>query len=117
MGSHKEYCKAYEQRFKDYSFKINPHHSEPFDPENAAINVRLSTKNGDEYSSIFITLNYLSYLFEKNARTGECASGSYFAMLEMVIVKRIDELTVKATIDGLIDELAVELHFQKLEKE
>lgn len=117
MVSHKEYCKAYTQRFKDYSFKINPHNSEPFDPENDAINVRLSTKNGDEYSSMFITLNYLSYLFEKNARTGECASGAYFAMPEMVIVKRIDEPTVKATIDGLIDELAVEDHFTRLDRD
>lgn len=108
----KEKEKVYEeyvrQKFKDYEFKINWTSSEPYDIENEAIDVRITTSSGEEYSANFTTLKFLDYVFEKNRRTGECSSGTYFCMPGMIIVEKLTEDNIKRTIDDLIDRLCVE---------
>lgn len=116
MVSHKEYCKRYKSRYKDYKFRIKWDSSQPYDPECETVDVRLNIKKG-EYSADFVTRKYLDYIFEKNKRTGESASGTYFAMPGMIIVDRLDEPTIKTTIDNLIENLEVELFFKKIKIE
>jgi hypothetical protein len=103
------------QRFKDYKFRINWNSSEPFDIENDVIDVRIKTKSREEYSANFTTLKFLGYLFEKNKRTGECLSGTYFCMPNMVVVEKLTEDNIRRTIDDLIDRLCIENYFTKLE--
>lgn len=54
-------------------------------------------------------------MFEKNKRTGECARGAYFCMPNRILVEEISETNVKKTIDDLINRLAIEIHFEKVD--
>ncbi|MBS3108347.1 hypothetical protein J4409_00590 [Candidatus Woesearchaeota archaeon] len=103
----------YKKIFKDYQFRIEWTSSKPFNPEREAVDVVLTTKEGKEYYANVATPRFINYVFEKNKRTGECASGSYFCMPRLIIVKRIDKETIKATIDDLINNLEVKEYFKK----
>ena len=105
--------RGYKERFRDYKFEIEK--ITPFDPEDDEVEVRLRTRGGIEYSTSFVTLKFLTKMFEKNARTGECASGAYFAMPCMVVVKRITDDVVKATIDDMIENLEIEQYFKEID--
>jgi hypothetical protein len=104
-----------EKKFKGYDFEINIPDKENFDPLNEAVDVTLITKNGERYSANFITTKYITYIFEKNKRTKECAGGTYFCMPDMIIVEKIDKKNVKITIDDLIKNLEIENYFKKID--
>ena len=99
---------------KGYPFKINWTSSEPSDPTNEAVDVRLTAPDGEEYSANVTTRGFLDYMFEKNRRTGECAGGAYFCMPGMIIVREITEGTVRATIDDLIVNHEMDKYFRKI---
>jgi len=105
----------YENKYKDYKFKINWTSSEPFDPMKDAVEVRLTTRDGEEYYANFVTTRFIDYLFKKNKETGECANGSYFCMPNMILVEEISKKNIKAAIDDLIEKLAIEMYFEKLD--
>ncbi len=104
-----------QEKYKNYSFRIGWTGSEPFDPENETVEVRLITINNQEYYANFTAKNFIDYMFEKNKRTGECAAGAYFCMPDMIIVEKINNPAIKATIDDLIKNLEIEKYFKKLD--
>jgi hypothetical protein len=102
-----------EGKFKDYKFRIQWDNSEPYDPDCEMIDVVLTIQDGQEYWANFTTLRFLQYMFEKNKRTGELLSGTYFCMPDnMVIIKRLTEGNIRATIDNLIKEGKIERYFR-----
>lgn len=101
--------------YKGYSFRINWTDSKPFDPKKETVEVRLTTKDGQEYQANFTARKFIDYMFEKNKRTGECANGAYFCMPEMIIVERIDDSHIKSTIDDLIKNLEIQNYFKKVD--
>ena len=101
-------------RFSRYTFRIVKSSSKPYNPKNEATDVRLITKDGSEYSANFVALEFVRYMFEKNKKTSECASGTYFCIPGMIIVEEISEPKIKATIDDLIENLEVEEFFKKI---
>ena len=103
------------QKFKDYTFRVNSICSEPYDVKKEAINVRIVTKAGEEYSAHFTTPLFIGYMFEMNTRTGECLSGTYFCMPGMVIVKELTSEYIKKTIDDLIERYEIQQYFTKLD--
>lgn len=100
----------YETFYQGYLFRIEKA-TPKIDPENAAVDVILTTRSGEVYAANFATLRFIEYMFEKNKRTGECVSGSYFCMPRLVIVERIDEEKIKKTIDDLIKNRDIEEYF------
>lgn len=105
----------YQDKYSGYTFRLNWTSSEPFNPKNETVEVRLTTRDGQEYSANFTAKSFIDYMFEKNKRTGECAKGTYFCMPNMILVEEISEQNVKATIDDLIDMLAIEMYFEKVD--
>jgi|SRR3989338_6965195 len=101
----------YEAHYHGYLIAIEQA-TPKIDPENTAVDVVLTTLSGDDYRANFATLKFIKYMFEKNRRTGECASGSYFCMPGLVIVERIDEEKIKNTIDDLIKNREIEEYFR-----
>ncbi|MAG77939.1 hypothetical protein CL616_01090 [archaeon] len=93
-------------------YKIVWNSEEPMDPNKEVVDIRLSIK-GEEYSANFMTLDYLQYLFEKNQKTGECASGRYFSMPNLILVQKIDDDTIRNTIEDLIKNEEVLQYFSK----
>jgi len=111
-SKNKEYANSYRAKYKDYSFHIEWTDLKPIDPDLKAVDVVLETNTGQKYVANFVTLRFLDYMFEKNINTGECVSGTYFAMPGMIIVRRIDDKSLKATIDDLIENLELEEYFK-----
>ncbi len=105
----------YQDKYKGYGFRFNWTSSEPFDPRNETVEVRLTRRDGQEYTANFTAKNFIDYMFEKNKRTGECAQGTYFCMPNMILVEEISEQKVRATIDDLIKNLEIETHFRKVD--
>jgi hypothetical protein len=110
-----EYVRTYQAKYKGYRFQIEWTDSRLINPDNEAADVTLETKAGQQYTANFVALSFLDYVFEKNKRTGECASGTYFAMPGMILIRRIDEPSIKATIDDLIKNLEVEEYFKAVD--
>ncbi|HJT32280.1 MAG TPA: hypothetical protein VJ783_09580 [Pirellulales bacterium] len=71
------------------------------------VDIQITLSDGRRYTATFFTLRNLESLFEKNRMTGECAGGIYLWACDMILVKRLDHETIRATIADLIssDEL------------
>jgi len=106
---------GYQDKYKDYNFRLNWTSSEPFDPRKDTVEVRLTTRDGQEYFANFTAKGFIDYVFKKNKRTGECAKGTYFCMPNMILVEEISEQNVRTTIDDLIKNLEIEIHFSKID--
>ena len=106
------------EKFKDYKFRIDWADIEQYDPENEMVDVIITTQDRREYWANFTTLKFLQYMFEKNRRTGELLSGTYFCMHDnMVIVERLTEDDIGATIDDLIRKGEIGGYFQNFGQE
>lgn len=106
----------YTGKFKDYSLRFEFDRWDSFDPENDAIYVEISTKDGNKYHIDFITLKFIGWVFDKNKRTGECQDGTYFCMPQnMVIVRNLEKDTIRRTIDDLIENLEVHHYLERIE--
>jgi len=103
-----------ENLFDEYTFMIDHEDSSSYDPCMAAVDVIITTKTGIRYSAPFVTPNFVDTMFEKNARTGECARGSYFCMPGMIIVREMSDAIVGATIEDLIANAEIEHYFEEL---
>lgn len=57
-----------------------------------------------KYVATFFTYDNVKTLTEKNKRTGELLSGTYFWASDMILVDRIDRETIEKVIDDLIKE-------------
>lgn len=57
-----------------------------------------------KYVATFFTYDNVKTLTEKNKRTGELLSGTYFWASDMILVDRIDRETIEIVIDDLIKE-------------
>jgi len=47
----------------------------------------------------------------KNQATGECGKGSYFCMPRIVIIKNLEDSTIRKTLDGLIENKVFDDYF------
>lgn len=99
--------------FKDYNFEIHWTSSKPFDVTNDSVEVRITTADGNRYMADFVTRKFLDTMFEKNKLTGECASGSYFAMPRMIVVDKLCVGVIKSTLDDLIANDEADFYFKK----
>ncbi len=99
--------KRLRKRFEGYEFEIEIPDKERFDPSVEATQVILSTKDGKRYSMNFATKMYVTYIFSKNRRTGECARGTYFSMPKMVLIKRMNKENIKRTLDDMVKNLEI----------
>lgn len=93
-----------------YDFTIDPkmNHAD-------AVDVIICTADGQRYYSNFITPSFVYHIFDKNERTGECCSGTYFTMPNIVIVRKIDRAMIKRTIDQLAKDKEIDEYFSQLE--
>lgn len=105
----------YNGKYDDYGVRINWTSSEPFDPKNETVEVRLTTKDGQEYHANFTARKFIDTMFEKNKRTGECAEGTYFCMPGMIILEEINDQNIRTTIDDLVINIEIEDYFKKVD--
>lgn len=97
----------------NYVCSIRWNSSEPYDPTNDALEVIIAFNMGQRHILDFVTKKFIDEMFEKNKRTGECASGKYFTMPGMIVVENLSLDVIRATIDDLIKNKELELYLQK----
>ncbi len=88
----------------------------PFDSNNNNVDVEVTFPNGDSFSAVFFTLQNIETLMKRYEKTGECADGLYFWTSDMVIVQKLSEKNICATIDRLLAEDEFESVFSKNQK-
>ncbi len=105
--------KDLENKFEGYRCSIDIPNKRNFNPLNEAVEVVLTTKEGEKYSTNFATRIFLDYIFCKNRRTGECANGTYFSMPNLIIIEKISEENIRKTVDDMIRNRDIENYFKK----
>ena len=79
------------------------------------VDVEVAFADGSCWGATFFTRSNIDALFEKNRRTGECGSGLYFWATGMIIVERLDQEAIAATIDALRAEGEFKSAFDRLQ--
>jgi hypothetical protein len=110
----KEGSKNLTDYFRDYKYRINWDNSLEDVPLEDVAEVRLTTKDNQEYYADFVSKDFIDSIFKKNKRTGEYANGTYFCIPNMILVEKITEGNVKKTIDSLIENLKIKNYFKKI---
>ena len=99
-----EYIKEYE--FSEYKIIISTG-GKKFPTKDYNLDVWMDYNN-KKYCFTFFTITNIQTLFEKNKKEGECKNGLYFDCPDMVILEEISIENIKNTIDGLIEDFAIE---------
>ena len=88
--------------------------TQPLNAINDNVDVEVRVDDGSRWCATFFTVESLNALFAKNRVTGECANGLYLWAAEMIVVERLDEAVIRATIDDLVDSGELEDAFGRL---
>ena len=73
-----------------------------YDPEDCNSDVTVILEDGRTFVGTFFTLTNVRNLLDRWAKTGEHAGGTYFWATKAVLVRRLDEESVRAAVADLI---------------
>ncbi|MGB7069311.1 MAG: hypothetical protein WBD22_07435 [Pyrinomonadaceae bacterium] len=86
-----------------YSIIIFSGNSDPMHEADDNVDIQVNLSNGSYYSGTFFTLKNIQTIFEKNKRTGECASGLYFSCPDLVVVETLNAKIIERVIGLLVE--------------
>ena len=86
----------------------------PLDSLDDNVDVEITLSDGRRFSATFITRKNIDTLFQRYSNSGECASGLYFWIRDMIIVSLLSENTINRTIDSLLQTGELESAFSEL---
>jgi hypothetical protein len=72
------------------------------DPDDDNVDIFVKFESGSKYVATFFTLKNLATLLSRYRRTGECANGLYFWNSDMIVVERLTDEVVAATVSDLM---------------
>lgn len=84
------------------SYEVSVLGPQVWNPSNDNVDVEVRFADGRSYGATFFTLANLESLFEKNRKTGECASGLYLWAINMILVRELSMENIERTIEDLI---------------
>ena len=71
-------------------------------PDDDSTDAIVTWKDGSRWGATFVAYQHIQTLTEKNKRTGECLSGAYLWMREMILVDQVSRSRIEAVIQHLI---------------
>jgi len=71
-------------------------------PEDDSTDVIVAWKDGSRWSATFVAYQHIKTLTEKNKRTGECLSGAYLWIHEMILIDKVSRFRIEEVIQYLI---------------
>ena len=80
------------------------------------VDVRIEVDDGRVFAATFFTIRNLATLMARHRRSGECAGGRYFWAVDMIVVERIDEATLRAAVADMISDGSLETACRRLDK-
>lgn len=99
---------------RDIKFELTVLGCKQWDVIDDNLDVEVKFSDGSRFTATFFTLENLSSLFTKNKQTGECGNGTYLWAKEMIIVQRLDQETMDATVRGLLRDGELESAFARV---
>ena len=99
----------------DFTYHIVGRQSWDVYDDNMDVEIVLPT--GERYAATFVTVENISSLFKKNRVTGECASGSYLWVADMIIVQRLEHEVIWVTIRDLMEQGELASACERIEKD
>jgi hypothetical protein len=85
--------------------------------DDISTNVIVEWENGDRWVASFITYKHIQTIREKFKTTGECLSGKYFWMSDMILIEDINRPLLQQVIDDLIKSGEFACVFTRIPKE
>src|SRR5262245_5063594 len=73
-----------------------------YDPEDCNSDVSVILEDGRTFVGTFFTLTNIRSLLDNWSKTGEHAGGAYFWANNAIVVRRLDEESVRAAVEDLI---------------
>jgi hypothetical protein len=101
---------------KDGSYKVTVVGAQVWDSSHDNVDVEVCLADGKTYGATFFTLTNLEELFEKNRKTGECASGLYLWASNMILVRELSMESIERTVKDLMANDEFESAFAYLEQ-
>ena len=86
-----------------YSIVIFSGNSDPLNESDDNVDIQVNFSDGSFYAATFFTIENIKALFEKNRRSGECASGLYFFCPDMVVVETLNLDSIERVVEHLVD--------------
>jgi len=87
-------------------------YEEDLDESNSNLDIHVKFNNGSKYVATFFTLKNIQSLFEKNKKTGECSSGTYFWASDMILITELSSENILKTVQDLIEQGEFEMAFE-----
>ena len=99
-----------------FSYQIYWPFSDEFNPDQTTVDVYVRLKEEPKrYVGTFITLEELSYRFDRFSKNGECANGTYLSLWDKeIVLKKITHKNIEITIEDLIKENHFIRHFEEV---
>ena len=85
------------------NFSVHVLGAQVWDPLNDNVDVEVRFGDGRRFGATFFTLANVERLFDKNRKTGECASGLYLWAANMILVRDVSIETIERTVKDLMD--------------
>lgn len=76
--------------------------SQDWDLYDDNIDVEIELNTGETFSATFFTVRNIQSLLNKFKATGECASGTYFWAVDMIITEDLSKETLYRAIEDLV---------------
>lgn len=83
-------------------------------PLDGNVDVEVLLSDGRRFSATFLTRKNIDAIFQRYSDSGECASGLYFWVRDMIVVDLLSTDTIERTIDDLIQTGEFEAAFGEL---
>ncbi|NNV03907.1 hypothetical protein [Brevibacillus sp. MCWH] len=79
-------------------------HSEPRDLHDDNLDVIVTLPDRTRWWGTFFTFDNIESLRQKNKKTGECLSGTYFYAVNMIICEDASRETIEKVVDDLLEK-------------
>ena len=73
------------------------------DPLDDNVDVEVSFDDGKKYVLTFFTINNVHTIMSRHALSGESMGGNYFWCCDMIIVRRLDDVTIRGAIEDMLN--------------
>lgn len=74
------------------------------DPHRDNVDVVVRFEDGRRYTATFFTLENVRSLMKSYEQSGECASGLYFFASDMILIKKLNEESIRRSVADLIEK-------------
>lgn len=74
------------------------------DVSDCNVDIIIRLEDGRAFSATIFTVENIANIMARHAKTGESAGGLYFWTSDMIIVRRLDRVSIEQAVRGIIED-------------